>query len=58
MKQLFVDMYTVLMTPFGASVEHIQATAMVSMIACAGLSVAIGAIILTKLVTGKKVDEL
>jgi len=58
MKQLFVEMYTVLMTPFGASVEHIQATAMISMIAACGLSIGIGAIILTKLVTGKKVDEL
>ena len=58
MKQLFVDMYTVMMTPFGASINHIQATAMISMIAMCGLSIAAFALLITKLVTGKKVDEL
>jgi len=58
MKQLFVDMYTVMMTPFGVSVEHIQATAMISMIAACGLSIMIGALIVSKMVSGKKVDEL
>jgi len=58
MKQLFVDMYTVMMTPLGVSVEHIQATAMISMIAMCGLSIVGLALLITKLATGKKVDEL